>query len=88
MSAKSPVIVDLKFIPEEVEAALAGAFPDREVIDLADPNLKVVFSGSACGAGVDHPLTLPGLPDVGSTATSSTRHIPQNKNAPLPPVRR
>lgn len=88
MSAKSPVIVDLKFIPEEVEAALAGAFPDREVIDLADPvhrgrdlsgidyavvwksapdlfsrapDLKVVFSG---GAGVDHVLTLPGLPDV------------------------
>ena len=64
MSAKSPVIVDLKFIPEEVEAALAGAFPDREVIDLADPDLKVVFSGGACGAGVDHPLTLPGLPTL------------------------
>ncbi|WKL41406.1 NAD(P)-dependent oxidoreductase [Sinorhizobium meliloti] len=88
MPAKSPVIVDLKFIPEEVEAALAGAFPGREVIDLADPahqerdlsgidyavvwksapdlfsrapDLKVVFSG---GAGVDHVLTLPGLPDV------------------------
>ncbi|NRP72241.1 Glyoxylate/hydroxypyruvate reductase A [Ensifer psoraleae] len=88
MSAKSPVIVDLKFIPEEVEAALRGAFPDREVINRADPaqrgrdlsgidyavvwksapdlfsrapDLKVVFSG---GAGVDHVLTLPGLPDV------------------------
>ncbi|WP_373413485.1 2-hydroxyacid dehydrogenase [Ensifer aridi] len=88
MPVKSPVIVDLKFIPEEVEAALLGAFPDREVINLADsaherrdlsgidyavvwksapdlfsraPNLKVVFSG---GAGVDHVLTLPGLPDV------------------------
>ena len=88
MSAKSPVIVDLKFIPEEVEAALRGAFPDREVINRADvvhhnrdlsgidyavvwksapdlferaPDLKVVFSG---GAGVDHVLTLPGLPEV------------------------
>lgn len=88
MSAKSPVIVDLKFIPEEVAAALEGAFPGREVINLADPvhkgrdlsgidyavvwksapdlfsrapDLKVVFSG---GAGVDHVLTLPGLPDV------------------------
>lgn len=85
---KSPVIVDLKFIPEEVETALNGAFPDREVINRADaihhnrdlsgidyavvwksapdlferaPDLKVVFSG---GAGVDHVLTLPGLPDV------------------------
>ncbi|MDK1383856.1 glyoxylate/hydroxypyruvate reductase A [Sinorhizobium sp. 8-89] len=88
MPPKSPVIVDLKFIPEEVEAALRGAFPDREVINRADPaqsgrdlsgidyavvwksapdlfsrapDLKVVFSG---GAGVDHVLTLPGLPDV------------------------
>ncbi|HEV7307325.1 glyoxylate/hydroxypyruvate reductase A [Ensifer sp.] len=88
MSAKSPVIVDLKFIPEEVEVALRGAFPDREVINRADavhhnrdlsgidyavvwksapdlfdraPDLKVVFSG---GAGVDHVLTLPGLPEV------------------------
>ncbi|WP_429810595.1 2-hydroxyacid dehydrogenase [Ensifer sp. B1-9] len=88
MSAKSPVIVDLKFIPEEVEEALRGAFPDREVINRADvvhhnrelsgidyavvwksapdlfkraPDLKVVFSG---GAGVDHVLTLPGLPEV------------------------
>lgn len=85
---KSPVIIDLKFIPEEVEAALKGAFPDREVINRADaihdkrdlsgidyavvwksapdlferaPDLKVVFSG---GAGVDHVLTLPGLPEV------------------------
>ena len=88
MPARSPVIVDLKFIPREVEEALKGAFPDREVINLADPShkardlsgidyavvwksdpdlfsrapdLKVVFSG---GAGVDHVLTLPGLPDV------------------------
>ncbi|HXV29363.1 MAG TPA: glyoxylate/hydroxypyruvate reductase A [Sinorhizobium sp.] len=88
MPDKSPVIVDLKFIPEEVDAALQGAFPGREVINLADPahrgrdlsgidyavawksapdlfsrapDLKVVFSG---GAGVDHVLTLPGLPDV------------------------
>ncbi|MBP2236070.1 glyoxylate/hydroxypyruvate reductase A [Sinorhizobium kostiense] len=88
MPAKSPVIVDLKFIPEEIEAALQGAFPGREVINLADPahrgrdlsgidyavvwksapdlfsrapDLKVVFSG---GAGVDHVLTLPGLPEV------------------------
>lgn len=88
MPPKSPVIVDLKFIPEEVEAALNGAFRDREVINRADPaqrdrdlsgihyavvwksapdlfsrapDLKVVFSG---GAGVDHVLTLPDLPDV------------------------
>jgi len=88
MSWKSPVIVDLKFIPQEVETGLKGAFAGREVINLADPaykgrdlsgidyavvwksdpdlfsrapDLKVVFSG---GAGVDHVLTLPGLPDV------------------------
>ncbi|MCV9962106.1 glyoxylate/hydroxypyruvate reductase A [Pararhizobium sp. BT-229] len=88
MPEKSPVIVDLKFIPQEVEDGLKGAFPGREVINLADlahkgrdlsgidyavvwksdpdlfsraPDLKVVFSG---GAGVDHVLTLPGLPDV------------------------
>lgn len=88
MPAKSPVIIDLKFIPREVEDGLKGAFPGREVINLADPahksrglsgidyavvwksdpdlfsrapDLKVVFSG---GAGVDHVLTLPGLPDV------------------------
>lgn len=88
MPSKSPVIVDLKFIPQEVEDALRGAFAGRDVINLADPahkdrdlsgidyavvwksdpdlfsrapDLKVVFSG---GAGVDHVLTLPGLPDV------------------------
>ncbi|SIQ77221.1 glyoxylate/hydroxypyruvate reductase A [Rhizobium sp. RU20A] len=88
MSRKSPVIIDLKFIPEEVTAALQTAFADRETINLADPehagrdltgidyavlwkptrdlfsrapDLKVLFSG---GAGVDHVLTLPGLPDV------------------------
>ncbi|MEK1933002.1 MAG: NAD(P)-dependent oxidoreductase, partial [Pararhizobium sp.] len=88
MPSKSPVIVDLKFIPQEVEDGLKGAFAGREVINLADaahkerdlsgidyavvwksdpdlfsraPDLKVVFSG---GAGVDHVLTLPGLPDV------------------------
>ncbi len=88
MPSKSPVIVDLKFIPQEVEDGLKGAFPGREVINLADPahkgrdlssidyavvwksdpdlfsrapDLKIVFSG---GAGVDHVLTLPGLPDV------------------------
>jgi len=88
MPSKSPVIVDLKFIPREVEGGLKGAFPGRDVFNLADPahkdrdlsgidyavvwksdpdlfsrapDLKVVFSG---GAGVDHVLTLPGLPDV------------------------
>lgn len=88
MPRKSPVIIDLKFIPEEVTAALATAFADREAINLADPenagrdlsgidyavlwkptadlfsrapDLKVLFSG---GAGVDHVLTLPGLPEV------------------------
>ncbi len=88
MPSRSPVIVDLKFIPQEVEDGLTGAFPGRELINLADPihkgrdltgidyavvwksdpdlfsratDLKVVFSG---GAGVDHVLKLPGLPDV------------------------
>lgn len=88
MPSKSPVIVDLKFIPQEVEDALKGAFAGRVVINLADPahkgrdlsgidyavvwksdpdlfsrapDLRVVFSG---GAGVDHVLTLPGLPEV------------------------
>ncbi|MCD1265078.1 glyoxylate/hydroxypyruvate reductase A [Shinella sumterensis] len=88
MHTKSPVIIDLKFDQEQVAAALKGAFPDREVINLLHPasrkrdlsgveyavvwrpgadlferakDLKVVFSG---GAGVDHVLNLPGLPDV------------------------
>lgn len=88
MPTKSPVIIDLKFDQEQVAAALKGAFPDRETINLSHPSsrnrdlsgidyavvwkpaadlfarakdLKVVFSG---GAGVDHVLTLPGLPDV------------------------
>ena len=88
MSSRSPVIVDLKFLPHEVAEAVKDAFAGREVINLADPahkgrnlsgidyavvwksdpdlfsrapDLRVVFSG---GAGVDHVLTLPGLPDV------------------------
>lgn len=86
--AKSPVIVDLRFHPEQVREGLKNAFPGREVINRADPasrdkdlstahyavlwkplddlflrakGLKVLFSG---GAGVDHVLTLPGLPDL------------------------
>ena len=88
MSAKSPVIVDLRFHPEQVRDGLKQAFPGREVINRADPSsrdrdlsgvhyallwkplddlflrakdLKVLFSG---GAGVDHVLQLPGLPDL------------------------
>jgi glyoxylate/hydroxypyruvate reductase A len=88
MSSKSPVIVDLRFHPDQVREGLKHAFPGREVINRADPandgrdlsgihyavlwkplddlfsratDLKVLFSG---GAGVDHVLTLPGLPDL------------------------
>jgi glyoxylate/hydroxypyruvate reductase A len=88
MPEKSPIIVDLRFHPEQVREGLKGAFAGREVINRADPasrdkdlttahyallwkplddlflrasNLKVLFSG---GAGVDHVLTLPGLPDL------------------------
>ena len=88
MPAKSPVIVDLRFHPEQVREGLKDAFPGREVINRADPasrdkdlsvahyavlwkplddlflratNLRALFSG---GAGVDHVLTLPGLPDL------------------------
>lgn len=88
MSTKSPVIVDLRFHPEQVREGLRNTFPGREVINRADPasrdkdlsqaqyavlwkplddlflrakGLKVLFSG---GAGVDHVLTLPGLPDL------------------------
>lgn len=87
-STAAPVVIDLKFNAGEVQAALADAFPGRDVINRADPahagrdlsqaryavvwksqpdlfdrapNLEAVFSG---GAGVDHVLTLPGLPDV------------------------
>jgi glyoxylate/hydroxypyruvate reductase A len=86
--SKSPVIVDLRFHPDQVREGLRNAFPGREVINRADPahadkdlsgipyavlwkplddlfsrakDLKVLFSG---GAGVDHVLTLPGLPDL------------------------
>jgi len=88
MPAKSPVIVDLRFHPDQVREGLKHAFPGREVINRADPanagrdlsgipyavlwkplddlfsratDLKVLFSG---GAGVDHVLTLPGLPNL------------------------
>jgi len=88
MPAKSPVIVDLRFHPDQVRQGLKRAFPGREIINRADPendgrdlsgihyavlwkplddlfsratDLKVLFSG---GAGVDHVLTLPGLPDL------------------------
>ncbi|MCM2291769.1 glyoxylate/hydroxypyruvate reductase A [Allorhizobium sp. BGMRC 0089] len=88
MTDKRPVVIDLKFAREAVSEALKGAFPGREVIDLADsahagrdlseaayavvwkpdpslfsraPGLKLLFSG---GAGVDHLLSLPGLPDL------------------------
>ncbi|KQR78103.1 2-hydroxyacid dehydrogenase [Rhizobium sp. Leaf341] len=87
-ASAAPVVVDLKFNPDDVKAALSRAFPGRDVINRADPdqtgrdlaqaryavvwksqpdlfarapNLQAVFSG---GAGVDHVLTLPGLPDV------------------------
>ena len=88
MPDKSPVIVDLRFHPEQVREGLKNAFPGREVINRADPasrdrdlsvaryavlwkplddlflrakGLEVLFSG---GAGVDHVLALPGLPDL------------------------
>jgi len=88
MPSKSPIIVDLRFHPEQVAEGLKQAFAGREVINRADPanadrdlsgvayallwkplddlftrasDLKVLFSG---GAGVDHVLTLPGLPDL------------------------
>jgi glyoxylate/hydroxypyruvate reductase len=88
MPAKSPVIVDLRFHPDQVREGLKHAFPGRDVINRAEPgnedrdlqgisyavlwkplddlfsratDLKVLFSG---GAGVDHVLTLPGLPDL------------------------
>lgn len=88
MSAKSPVIVDLRFHPDQVREGLKGAFAGREVVNRADPaardrdlsearyavlwkplddlflragKLEVLFSG---GAGVDHVLGLPGLPDL------------------------
>lgn len=87
-ASKSPVIVDLRFHPDQVREGLRRAFPGREVINRADPanadrdlsgihyavlwkpqadlferakDLKVLFSG---GAGVDHVLTLPDLPDI------------------------
>ena len=40
MQTKSPVIIDLKFDQEQVAAALKGAFPDREVINLAHPGSR------------------------------------------------
>ncbi len=43
MSRTSPVIIDLKFIPEEVTAGLATAFADREAINLADPSMPAAI---------------------------------------------
>jgi glyoxylate/hydroxypyruvate reductase A len=37
-STASPIVIDLKFKPEEVKAALATAFPGRRVVNLADPD--------------------------------------------------
>ncbi|KGD98132.1 glyoxylate/hydroxypyruvate reductase A [Rhizobium sp. YS-1r] len=85
MSAKKPVVIDLKFERREVDAALASAFPGRTVLHASDPDLdlsearyaviwkpepnlferapklEVLFSG---GAGVDHILSMPNLPDI------------------------
>ena len=40
MSAKSPVVIDLKFDPESVARALENAFPGREKINMSDPENK------------------------------------------------
>ncbi len=40
MTSKSPVIIDLKFAPEEVAYSLKHAFAGREIINLADPAHK------------------------------------------------
>ncbi|MBP1843017.1 glyoxylate/hydroxypyruvate reductase A [Rhizobium petrolearium] len=85
MSAKKPVVIDLKFERREVDTALASAFPGRTVLHASDPELdlsearyaviwkpapnlfertpklEVLFSG---GAGVDHILSMPSLPDI------------------------
>ncbi len=39
MSGKSPVVIDLKFSRASVTKALSGAFADREVIDMGDPQI-------------------------------------------------
>ncbi len=44
MSAKSPVIVDLKFIPEESKPPLRAPFPGREVIISPTRRIRGVIS--------------------------------------------
>ncbi len=48
---KSPIIVDLKFPPNAVAKALTGAFPGRDVINMADP----AYAGRDL-SGIDYAL--------------------------------
>lgn len=41
MSAKYPVVIDLKFERREVNAALANAFPGRQVLHASDPGVDL-----------------------------------------------
>ncbi len=40
MSAKSPVLIDLKFDPQAVAKAMEGAFADRGALNFADPAVR------------------------------------------------
>lgn len=59
MPARSPVIVDLKFDPQIVATALSKSFPDREIINLADPQL-----GERDLKGIDYAVVWKPHPDL------------------------
>lgn len=62
---KSPIIVDLKFPPDAVAKALAGAFPGREVINMADP-----ANAGRDLSGIDYALVWKQDPKLFDSATN------------------
>lgn len=64
MPAKSPIIVDLRFHPDQVREGLKSAFPGREVINRADP-----ANAGRDLSGIDYALLWKPLDDLFTRAT-------------------